>query len=458
MKKLIKILFCFILIASVLCTMPAYANYNAVYEKSLTDSGDNPIYAQIYLLVNLDNDTVIFEKDADKQAAPASLTKIMTATVVLENCKDLDEEVEASYEAIHLLDGTGSSIVGLEPGEKMSIKNLLYCLLVRSGNDAANVLAMHVGGSIEGFVKMMNDKAAALGCKNTHFANVHGLDDPNHYTTARDLMTITKHALTLPYFSEITSTTIYKVPATNKSEERTLRNTNNLMNKAYADYYSPYAVGIKTGSTDAAGHCLVSSATRGSLHFISVVLGGDRVTLEDGEIRTYSFYDTNLLFNWAFDNFAYRTILEGKEIIQEVPVSLSKTDYVTVHPADDVEVLFPKDLNPEDLERVITLPEDQEAPITAGQKLGTMELKDGDTSYATVDLLASNDVEADKLMVFRHDVTLFFQKPTVRTGIVVVLVLIVLLLVLYFTRGSRRRRYGRSYRSYSSGYRGRHRR
>lgn len=122
MKKLIKILFCFILIASVLCTMPAYANYNAVYEKSLTDSGDNPIYAQIYLLVNLDNDTVIFEKDADKQAAPASLTKIMTATVVLENCKDLDEEVEASYEAIHLLDGTGSSIVGLEPGEKMSIK------------------------------------------------------------------------------------------------------------------------------------------------------------------------------------------------------------------------------------------------------------------------------------------------------------------------------------------------
>ena len=118
MKKLIKILFCFILIASVLCTMPAYANYNAVYEKSLTDSGDNPIYAQIYLLVNLDNDTVIFEKNADKQAAPASLTKIMTATVVLENCKDLDEEVEASYEAIHLLDGTGSSIVGLEPGRE----------------------------------------------------------------------------------------------------------------------------------------------------------------------------------------------------------------------------------------------------------------------------------------------------------------------------------------------------
>lgn len=199
-EKLIKILFCFILIVSVLSSAPAYANYNAVYEKSLTDSGENPIYAGIYLMINLDNDTVIFEKDADKQTAPASLTKIMTATVVLENCKNLDEEVEADYSTIHLLDGTGSSMVGLEPGEKMSVKNLLYCMLVRSGNDAANVLAMHIGGSMEGFVKMMNDKAAALGCKNTHFANAHGLDDPNHYTTARDLMTITRHALTLPYF------------------------------------------------------------------------------------------------------------------------------------------------------------------------------------------------------------------------------------------------------------------
>ena len=125
-------------------------------------------------------------------------------------------------------------------------------------------------------------------------------------------------------------------------------------------------------------------------------------------------------------------------------VSLSKTDYVTVHPADDVEVLFPRDLDPAELERVITLPDAADAPITAGQKLGTMELKDGDTSYATVDLLASNDVEADSLMVFRHNVTLFFQKPTVRIGIVVLAVLILLLAVLYFTRGSRRRRYGRN--------------
>ena len=370
----------------------------------------------------------------------------------------MDQELTATATALEGLSEDGSS-AGIKVGETMTVRNLMYCMLVVSANEACDILGEAVAGSVSAFVDVMNAKAQELGCNNTHFANPNGLHDPQHYTSAWDMYLITKAALEYPDFLTICDTGTYTVPATNLSPARTLHTTNFLIDTWRSrGYRNKDAHGIKTGSTDAAGHCLVSSATRGSLHFISVVLGGDRVTLEDGEIRTYSFYDTNLLFNWAFDNFAYRTILEGKEIIQEVPVSLSKTDYVTVHPADDVEVLFPKDLNPEDLERVITLPEDQEAPITAGQKLGTMELKNGDTSYATVDLLASNDVEADKLMVFRHDVTLFFQKPAVRTGIVVVLVLILLLLVLYFTRGSRRRRYGRSYRSYSSGYRGRHRR
>lgn len=403
MKKLIKILFCFILIASVLCTMPAYANYNAVYEKSLTDSGDNPIYAQIYLLVNLDNDTVIFEKDADKQAAPASLTKIMTATVVLENCKDLDEEVEASYEAIHLLDGTGSSIVGLEPGEKMSIKNLLYCLLVRSGNDAANVLAMHVGGSIEGFVKMMNDKAAALGCKNTHFANVHGLDDPNHYTTARDLMTITKHALTLPYFSEITSTTIYKVPATNKSEERTLRNTNNLMNKAYADYYSPYAVGIKTGSTDNAGRCVISKGTGNGYNYLCVIMNAPMQNIDDDEpLENCAFVDCRRMFNWVFNHIELKSIASPTQIITEVPLKLSfRTDHISLVPGEEVLALVPTgaDAGSVLIEPVPeTMPKSVDAPVKKGQEICEARVLYAGEEIARIKLVASEDVSRNVLL------------------------------------------------------------
>ena len=127
-------------------------------------------------------------------------------------------------------------------------------------------------------------------------------------------------------------------------------------------------------------------------------------------------------------------------------------------PAADVEVLFPKDLDPAELERVVTLPEELEAPITAGQKLGTLELKKGDISYATVDLLASSAVEADRFMTFRHNTVLFFQKPAVKIIAIVLAVLLVVLLLLRLTGLSRRRRYGRSARSYSSGYRGRRRR
>ena len=163
----------------------------------------------------------------------------------------------------------------------------------------------------------------------------------------------------------------------------------------------------------------------------------------------------NHLFDYGFKNFAYRTILEDKEIIQEVPVSLSKTDYVTVHPANNVESLFPRDLDPAELDRVISLPEAVEAPITAGDKLGTMELRDGDTVYASVDLLASSDVTADKFMVFRHNVSLFFKKPAVKTVAIVLAVLLVLLVIFRLTGLSRRRRYGRSARGYSRGYRGR---
>lgn len=403
MKKAIKFLFCFILIFSILASAPAYANYNAVFEKSLTDSGDDPIYAEIYLLVNLDSDTVIFEKNADKKAAPASLTKIMTATVVLENCQNLDEEVEASYEAIHLIDGTGSSVVGLEPGEKMSVKNLLYCLLVRSGNDAANVLAMHVGGTIENFVKMMNDKAAQLGCENTHFANVHGLDDYNHYTTARDLLTITKHALTLPYFPEITSTTVYKIPATNKCEARTIRNTNYLMNSAYADYYSPYATGIKTGSTDNAGRCVISKGSGNGYNYLCVIMKAPMQNIDDDEpLENCAFVDCRRMFKWVFNNIELKSLASPSQIVTELPLKLSmSTDHISLVPSEEVLALVPSgaDAGSVLIEPIAgSLPESIDAPVKKGQEIGEARVLYAGEEIARIKLVASEDVSRNGLL------------------------------------------------------------
>lgn len=342
----------------------------------------------------------------------------------------------------------------------MTVEQYLTCMLVVSANEACNVLAEAVSGSVSAFVDAMNAKAQALGCENTHFVNASGLHDPQHYTSAWDLYLITRAAMEHEDFMRICDTGKAVIPATNLSEERTLHTTNYLIDVWRSrGYINADAHGIKTGSTDAAGHCLVSSAIRGSLHFVSVALGGERKTLEDGEIRTYSFYDTNQLFKWAFENFSYQTVALETEEIQEVPVELSKTDHVTVHPAGDAKVLLPKALSPDLLERDVELQSSVDAPVSAGQKLGTMTLSYDGTTYATLDLVASFDVEASRLKTLLRSIQDFFSKTSVRVVGIIVLLLLILLLVWKVFLSRRRYRYGRSVgRRRRSSYRGRWRR
>ena len=422
---------------------------------------DPDILAKAALLVDANTGAVAYAKNEHEELYPASLTKIMTALLTLEAIDagrlSMDQELTATATALEGLSSDGSS-AGIKVGETMSVRNLLYCMLVVSANEACDILAEAVSGSVPAFVEAMNAKAAALGCENTHFVNPNGLHDPQHYTSAWDMYLITRAAMEYPDFMTICDTAAYTVPATNISGERKLYTTNHLLsNWRVIGYRNTEAHGIKTGSTDAAGHCLVSSAMRGSLHFISVVLGADRV-VENGVGNIRSFSETTRMFNYGFDNFTYKTIVEEKEIIQEVPVSLSKMDHVTVHPARDIEVLLPKVLDAEDLERTITLEEPVEAPVEKGQKLGTMVLSYDGVTYASVDLLASFDVEASKLMTFWRDVKAFFAKTSVRVGLIVLAVLIVVLVLCKLLFGRRRYRYGRSVGRRGGGnYRGRRR-
>ena len=183
------------------------------------------------------------------------------------------------------------------------------------------------------------------------------------------------------------------------------------------------------------------------------------MTLDDGEILTYSFYDTRLLFDCAFDNFSYQTVLTSDELIKDVDVALSKTDRVSVHPAEDVELLLPNGTQATDLERTLNLEGPVDAPISEGQVLGTMTLSLDGQELATVDLLAMADVEADGLLVFWRDVQVFFSKTAVRVVCIVLGVLILALIIWKLTIGRRRYRYGRSVnrRSRGGGYRGRRR-
>ena len=409
---------------------------------------DPDILAKAALLVDYNTGEIVYAKNEHQELYPASLTKIMTALLTLEAVDagklTMDQPLTATATALSGLSSDGSS-AGIKVGETMPVRDLLYCMLVVSANEACDILAEAVSGSVSAFVSAMNEKAKALGCENTHFANPNGLHDPQHYTSAWDMYLITRAAMEYPDFMTICNTASTTIAATNLSKERTLYTTNNLLsNWRVIGYRDTRAQGIKTGSTNAAGHCLVSSAMQGSLHFISVILGAERVE-ENGRGNIRSFSETSRMFDYGFDNFAYKTIIDTAEPIQEVPVTLSKLDHVTVQPAKELEVLMPKGLNEEDMERTITLNQESvEAPVAEGDVLGTMVLSYGGKVYATVDLLAMHDVEADRLLTFWRDVKAFFAKTSVRVVLIVLLVLLVAFLVWKLLLSRRRYRYGRS--------------
>lgn len=421
------------------------------------------IQCKAALLVDAHTGAVVYAKNEHQELYPASLTKIMTCLLALEAIDkgklDMNQAVTATASALEGLPSDGST-AGIQAGEVMTVEHLLYCMMLVSANEASQILAETISGSVAAFVGEMNAKAQALGCKNTHFVNPHGIHDSQHYTSAWDMYLIAKEAMKYEQLMSICDTPTVVIPATNVSAARTLRTTNYLIGSWYTrGYLNGDAHGIKTGSTSQAGHCLVSTATRGTRSFISVVMGGDRVKLEDNETRTYSFYDTNQLFNWAFDNFTYQTLLREDDMVLDVAVSLSETDHVVVHPRGDVEVLLPGDIAPEDMERDVVLKADPvEAPVAAGDVLGTMTLSYDGVEYAAVDLLALSDVEASRSQIFLRDLKLFFGKTAVKIAIAVLAALVILLAAWKLIFSRRRYRYGRSVgRSRRNGYRGRRR-
>ncbi|WP_312613947.1 D-alanyl-D-alanine carboxypeptidase family protein [Oscillibacter sp.] len=426
----------------------------------ITPAADPTITAKAALLVDSETGSVLYQKNEHAELYPASLTKIMTALLTLEAVDQgklsLNQDLTASASALTGLASDGSS-AGIQVGETMSVENYLKCMLVVSANEACDVLAEAVSGSVDAFVDAMNAKAESLGCKNTRFANPNGLHDSQHYTSAWDLYLITLEAMKYPEFMAICDMGVAEIPATNLSPVRRLRTTNYLLSnwRAVGYVYSD-AHGIKTGSTSEAGHCLVSSATKGSRTLISVVLGADRVVGADGVADVRSFSETRRLFEWGFSNFSMQTVLSDLDMLADVKVDLSKIDSVAVHPADRVVLLLPNHVKPEELDRKLDLPETVNAPVTAGQELGTVELSLDGTVYATVPLVALNNVEASKLLTFWFNVQQFFSRMAVKAALIVLGILILLGIGWKLTLGRRRYRYGKPSRR-ARGYKGRRR-
>lgn len=350
-------------------------------------------YSEACVLMEASTGRVLYEKNSNQIMYPASTTKIMTAILTLEHCQ-LTDVATVSYEAIHSVP-YGYSHASLQLGEQLTIEQLLHVLLIPSANDAANVLAEHIGGSVDSFASMMNAKATEIGCKNTHFVNPNGVHNVEHVSTAYDMALIGRYAMRNSTFRSIVSTTTYTLPTTNKYDkrDRVFNTTNELLKEDYRDrvdnYYYPYAIGIKTGYTDAAKSCIVAGAQKDGLEYIVTILGAG--TTENGlQARPI---DCKNLFEYAFNNFAISTVKEKDSVLKQVDVNgaTKETKTLDVIIQDKIDILTDKTTVTTALIPTIDLPSDLQAPIAKNSVIGKITYTVDGVSYSS-NLLAGNDV------------------------------------------------------------------
>ena len=333
---------------------------------------------------------VIYEKNAHEKMYPASTTKILTALVVLEKCQLTDKAI-VSKNAINLVP-SGYSNAKLQAGEELSISDLLHALLIPSANEAANVLAEHVSGSVEAFAELCNNRAKELGCETVHFVNPNGLHNEEHYCSAYDLYLIAKECQKYEAFNEIVKTKSFILPATKiyPKQDRTFQNTNSLILPNSSSYYYPYCTGIKTGHTTPAGECLVASSSHNNINLISVVLGGGTNSKGLNE----RFYDTKQLFDFTYNNYSIKEIINKEKVIANIYVEHATKDTAALDVIvnTSISTIVPNDIDIDKISQTITMDDNILAPIKQNQVLGKVTFMVDGLNYTT-DIIASHPVE-----------------------------------------------------------------
>ena len=324
--------------------------------------------APVALLMDANTGKILYEKNAYEKMYPASTTKIMTAILALEN-RDLSHVAKVSYNAIFTVP-VGYANANLQLDEELSIEQLLNVLLIPSANDAANVIAEDIGGSVESFSSMMNTKANEIGCTNTHFVNPNGVHNEEHYSCAYDLALMGRYAMKNETFRSIVSTTRYTLPVTNKYDkaDRIFVTTNKLINEKNSQYYK-YTTGIKTGYTDAAKNCIVAGAKKDDMELIAVIMGAS-----NDNNSSNKFTDCISLFNYGFENYSYKTLYSKDDVYKVIaPKNAdSKTKNLNVLVENNINVL----LNNADFDTTfvptVNLDSNLKAPISKGSVVGTI--------------------------------------------------------------------------------------
>ncbi len=446
-KKLIKVSIAFVLIVLLAFT-------SLISAGAISYTNDVKTKTDSILLVNMDTDQVVFEKDADSKRYPASLTKIMTYIVVIDSIPDYENtRIEIKEDVLASLNASGSSTANLDShvGEKMTVIDLLYAMMVPSGNDAAVVLADYVtNGNISEFVQKMNDKATELGCKNTHFTNVDGLHDNDHYTTARDLYIITTHALTKPMFAEISNTATHYM----EGDDYPLVTTNYMIDQNRGgEYYYTYARGVKTGTTEQAGHCLVTTASADGYSYMAVMLHSPVKEKDD-------VYDTMLdsanLFRWALLDLELVEIKTAETPICEMNVRLAwDKESIYLTPQKNLSAIMPEGYNKSYLTIETDVPESIDAPIKEGDVVGTMTVYYQDDKMTekqyltTANLIASESVDRSGFLYVIDIIKniIFSVWFLLAVAIIAVLFIVYLILTSVYNKKNKKKKKIKKYRN-----------
>ncbi len=411
-----------------------------------TFTADVTTTSEALYLLNMDTNTAVFEQNSQQKMYPASTTKIMTYIVAVENIDDLNTtRILVDEEILAQLDGTDSSMSVAQyfTGEYVTAYDLLECMMIMSGNEAALLLASYVGdGSVQAFVDMMNEKAEELGCTGTHFTNPHGLHDEDHYTTAEDLAIITSYALTLPEFSEITNMTEAYLTV-DADGDYPMTTTNYLIDETRGgDYYYEYAKGVKTGTTDEAGYCLVSTATKDGYTYMCVALGAPSVDSSGNEVTDNgAMTDSKTLYEWAFSTLENKTVITEDTIICEVAIELAwDKDTVRLVPQGSYSTLLPTDVESSSIDIQTDVPDSLTAPIIQGTVVGTATISYAGNELTTVNLIAEETVERSKLLYFLDIAKQILSSQWMIISIIAVVCLIVVYVIITIIYNSMRKK------------------
>lgn len=392
MKKILTFLLALIvLVASMCTTLIASADFNS---EDITKE----MYSYAYYMISLDNSSVMFSKNEDKQIQPAAFNKLLAAVVAVEGWGNLDDSIKVTDKSLSLYPREyGIKTALIKVGDTYTKRELIDCLVVYSANDALSIIAYEMAGSKEAFCKMMSDLASKIGCANTKVIDIFGFDAEGQYTTAKDVAAIVQYGLNYPAFSEAFSAKEVVMPATGENTVRTYPSGNKMMNTAIADYYHPSVTGGKQTSTDEAGECIAVVSSKDGYSYLTVVMKGKLQDTDKDEVNENTcMVDAQKLLNWVYSNIKFKVVATPGQVVQSVDIVAGKgTDSLKLTPEKEISALVPSKVSSSSVLITpveSTLPKKVKAPVNAGDVICQAKVIYANKEIATINLVASETV------------------------------------------------------------------